>query len=293
MKRLIPSLFVIAAAALPLGASLAVAGSPPHPTDREGSERGEERRANDAPRPQPQPQPQQEQRRQPQPQSQSPDPRHPPQQRGHAPAAQPVFTPAPQPQQQQQQQQQQQGGRGPDRAGDRGREGQGDRRGNAPQYTAPPVVARPDPRNDARTWRDGRDARDYRDARDSRDARNGREVHDSRDMRPREWRHDNAWYDQYRAQHYRVDRGRFFARQRFSLGAWYPPPGYYGTRVWIVGDWLPRPYYDDRRYYIDDYPRFDLYDPPGGCAWVRSGNDAVLIDLDSGEVIDAVYDLFW
>jgi Ni/Co efflux regulator RcnB len=281
MKRLIPSLLVIAAAALPLGASLAMAGSPPHMDRREGSERGEERRANDAPR-------QPEARPQPQSQPQAPDPRQPPQQRGRAAGGQPVFTPAPQPQQPQQ------GGRGPDRSGDRGRDWQGDRRGSAPQYTAPPVVARPemrgDPRNDARTWRDGRDNRDYRD---NRGARDGRESRDSRDVRPRAWRHDHDWYQQYRVQHYRFDRGRYFARQRYSLGAWYAPPGYYGTRVWIVGDWLPRPYYDDRRYYIDDYPRFDLFDPPGGCAWVRSGNDALLIDLDSGEVIDAVYDLFW
>jgi Ni/Co efflux regulator RcnB len=55
---------------------------------------------------------------------------------------------------------------------------------------------------------------------------------------------------------------------------------------------LPFAYYDDR-YVIEDYGRFDLYDPPFGCRWVRVRGDALLVDLETGEVLDVVYDLYW
>ena len=59
-----------------------------------------------------------------------------------------------------------------------------------------------------------------------------------------------------------------------------------------MGDRLPSSYYA-RRYVIHDYWRFDLYEPPYWAHWVRVRNDALLIDRDTGEVMDAVYDLYW
>ena len=107
-----------------------------------------------------------------------------------------------------------------------------------------------------------------------------------------EWHHDHGWYDRYRVDHFRHYRGRYFAHQRFSIG-FYDAPFGYSSRIWVVGDWLPSTYYFDDRYVVDDYWRFDLYDPPFRCRWIRVGADALLIDIDSGEVVDAIYSLYW
>ncbi len=113
-----------------------------------------------------------------------------------------------------------------------------------------------------------------------------------RDDHGRDWQHDRAWYDHYRGNHYRYYGGHYFARQRFFFGLYYAPFPYYRTRFWVSDAWLPGAYYETQ-YVIGDYWRFDLYDPPAGCQWVRVGGDALLVDTWSGEVIDHVYDFFW
>jgi Ni/Co efflux regulator RcnB len=114
---------------------------------------------------------------------------------------------------------------------------------------------------------------------------------DWHDRYGRDWRRDRGWYDQYRYNHFRRYNDRFFARERFFIGYYYAPRGY-GSRVWLVGDFLPFTYFGDR-YFLDDFNRFDLYDPPYGCRWVRVGSDALLVDIESGYVLDAISSLFW
>jgi Nickel/cobalt transporter regulator len=99
-------------------------------------------------------------------------------------------------------------------------------------------------------------------------------------------------YDGYRANNYRYSSGRYYARQRFSIGIYFLPRGY-STRVWYVGDWLPYDYYDDVRFHLDSPWSYNLYDAPVGCHWVRVGADALLIDYYSGEILEVVYSLFW
>lgn len=113
-----------------------------------------------------------------------------------------------------------------------------------------------------------------------------------RDDRGRDWRYRREWYDQYRADRWRYDRGRWLARERFSIGIYIAPRGY-ALRSWQRGQWLPSVYYVERRWQLDDYWRYDLYDPPYAAGWVRVGYDAVLVDLRSGEVLDVVCELFW
>jgi Ni/Co efflux regulator RcnB len=74
-------------------------------------------------------------------------------------------------------------------------------------------------------------------------------------------------------------------------GAYRGPSGYVYRR-WAYGDMLPSIYWG-RDYWIDDYSDYGLADPPPGCVWVRYGNDAVLIDEDSGEILEIVYDQFY
>lgn len=140
-------------------------------------------------------------------------------------------------------------------------------------------------RDNDRRWRD--DGKRYDDR------RNDRRSWQYRDARGRAWHYDPGWYQSWRHRHYRLDRGRYYARERFHLGIYVVPRGYV-QRIWRTGDWLPRSYwYDAPRYTLGNWWRYGLYDPPYWATWVRVGDDALLIDRDNGEVIDVVYNLFW
>ena len=99
-------------------------------------------------------------------------------------------------------------------------------------------------------------------------------------------------YDGFRSRYYNFNNGRYYARQRFSLGFYWLPRGY-STRAWYVGNFLPFAYYDDMRYHINTPWSYNLYDAPIGCHWIRVGSDAILIDYFSGEILEVVYSLFW
>jgi Ni/Co efflux regulator RcnB len=62
--------------------------------------------------------------------------------------------------------------------------------------------------------------------------------------------------------------------QPYSTG-WRMWPAYYGNQYWI------------------DPAMYDLPFPPPGCAWVRYWNDAVLVDIYTGTVVDAIPGFFW
>ena len=113
-----------------------------------------------------------------------------------------------------------------------------------------------------------------------------------RDARGREWHQQRDWYERYRADRWRHDSGRWYARQRFSIGLYVLPRGY-TTRHWQRGQWLPSGHYSTRSWQLGDYWRFGLYDPPFAAHWVRVGNDALLVDRRSGEILEVVYQLFW
>ncbi|HEX4302935.1 MAG TPA: RcnB family protein [Rhizomicrobium sp.] len=86
-------------------------------------------------------------------------------------------------------------------------------------------------------------------------------------------------------------RRAFNAPRHYHHGTYHRPNGYYAHR-WTFGETLPALFFS-RSYWIDDYSDFDLSDPPPGTTWVRYGNDALLIDEDSGEVIQVVYGIFY
>jgi len=72
---------------------------------------------------------------------------------------------------------------------------------------------------------------------------------------------------------------------------WRSQPGFY-YRHWGYGDRLPFGWFD-RHWYIADYYYYDLPVPPYGYEWIRVGPDALLVDLDDGTVVEAVYGLFY
>ncbi len=63
--------------------------------------------------------------------------------------------------------------------------------------------------------------------------------------------------------------------QLFTIG-WRLWPSYYGSGDWIAGPWSYR-----------------LPPAPQGTRWIRYYNDALLVDMWTGEVIDVVHDVFW
>lgn len=86
-------------------------------------------------------------------------------------------------------------------------------------------------------------------------------------------------------------RANIRAPQRFHFGIYARPPGWYAHR-WVYGERLP-PAFFARDYWIADFLTFGLIAPPDGYVWVRYGDDALLIDEDTGEVIRVEYDVFY
>jgi Ni/Co efflux regulator RcnB len=98
----------------------------------------------------------------------------------------------------------------------------------------------------------------------------------SRD-RNRSWFEAGRWSRSYQAQH----------RYR---SPWRYPSGWYAYR-WSFGDYLPYGWYSSS-YYLNWY-EYGLPEPPIGAEWVRSGEDAILVDVWTGEVLSVYYGLFW
>jgi Ni/Co efflux regulator RcnB len=81
------------------------------------------------------------------------------------------------------------------------------------------------------------------------------------------------------------------ASQRFNAGLYRPPMGYV-SRNWNYGQRLPAAYYA-RGYWINDYLLYALYGPPSGFVWVRVGDDALLINRYTGEIVAVETGVFY
>jgi Ni/Co efflux regulator RcnB len=87
-------------------------------------------------------------------------------------------------------------------------------------------------------------------------------------------------------------RANVRAPHRFHFNrAYVHPAGWYAHR-WTFGERLPRAFFAPD-YFILDFATFGLMTPWSGYEWVRYGNDALLIDVETGEVIRVEYDLFY
>ena len=83
----------------------------------------------------------------------------------------------------------------------------------------------------------------------------------------------------------------FVAPRRFHANVYVRPHGWYEHR-WVFGEILP-PLFWSQNYWLSDYNDYGLSDPPPGFVWVRYGSDALLIDQNSGEVLQVEYDVFY
>ena len=89
----------------------------------------------------------------------------------------------------------------------------------------------------------------------------------------------------------RTYQGNFNSSHRYRYHTYRRPHGWYNHH-WGYGERLPRGWYG-RDYWILDFMMFGLMQPPYGYVWVRVGDDALLIDEETGEVVRVVYNVFY
>lgn len=100
----------------------------------------------------------------------------------------------------------------------------------------------------------------------------------------RDWRRDGRYdWNGYRSNN----------RNAFRLPRYYAPYGWnYGYRRFSVGALLSQVLWS-QSYWIDDPYEYRLPEAYGPYRWVRYYNDALLVDIRSGQVIDTVYGMFY
>lgn len=99
-----------------------------------------------------------------------------------------------------------------------------------------------------------------------------------------DWRRDGR---------YDWNRYRSVNRNAFRLPRYYAPGGFgYGYRRFGLGVRIAAPLFG-RNYWISDPYAYRLPSAYGAYRWVRYFDDALLIDLRTGSVVDAEYGIFW
>ena len=97
-----------------------------------------------------------------------------------------------------------------------------------------------------------------------------------------------------------TDQGRNTTYQRYRstnrnvyhVGRYYAPYRGYNYRRLGIGLYLD-PLFFGQDYWIGDPGYYRLPDVYGPYRWVRYYDDALLVDIYSGEVVDVIYDFFW
>lgn len=121
-----------------------------------------------------------------------------------------------------------------------------------------------------------------RDRLDARDAGRTRDGFADRAAWNRGWRGDDRYdWNDYRTAH----------RGAYRLPRYYAPGGG-GYRRVAIGVGLQASLWN-RNYWIADPYAYRLPKAYGPYRWVRYYDDALLVDLNSGRVVDAVYGIFW
>ncbi len=191
--------------------------------------------------------------------------------------------------------------------GDRGRFFGGNWRASpspAPPPNPVPPVAVGGSRDGRGNWRDGQPSDEWRNrwgnsargdaARPGYDRRYDHARNDS-------WRNNDQrrgtglrWNRDWRADdRYDWQRYRQYNRNAYRLPRYYEPFGYnHGYQRFSIGLYLGSSLYG-RDYWIDDAADYRLPDVYPPYRWVRYYNDVLLVDTDSGEVVDVIYDFFW
>lgn len=102
----------------------------------------------------------------------------------------------------------------------------------------------------------------------------------------RRWREDWRRDDRHDWRRYRDQN-----RSLFRFGYYHDPYGYSYRRFGLGYQMVPS--YYGSRYWLNDPWQYRLPYAGGSYRWVRYWDDAVLVDLRTGRVVDVIYDFFW
>ena len=80
------------------------------------------------------------------------------------------------------------------------------------------------------------------------------------------------------------------ATKHYNTSVFMGPPGYVYTR-YTIGDRAPSTLLGGG-YTLVKYSTYGLESPPHGLTWIRAGDDALLVDGKTGEVVQTDYGLF-
>lgn len=96
------------------------------------------------------------------------------------------------------------------------------------------------------------------------------------------WRHDRRYdWNDWRRRH----------RSRFHFGWYYDPFGWDYMRYGI--GWRLWPSYYGSSFWLNDPSYYRLPPVYGPYRWIRYHNDALLVNVYTGSVVDVIYDFFW
>jgi len=144
-------------------------------------------------------------------------------------------------------------------------------------------------RNGDRNWDRNRDGNWNRDRnwdrnRDGNWDRNRNwDRHSGNHRWNRDWRRDNRYdWNGWRNQH----------RHVFRMGRYNPPYRDWSYRRLSIGFYLQSGFYGSN-YWLDDPWAYRLPPAHGPYRWVRYYDDALLVNIYDGEVVDVLHDFFW
>ena len=86
-------------------------------------------------------------------------------------------------------------------------------------------------------------------------------------------------------------QGNWNATQRYHNGTYVSPQGWHYQR-WTYGQVLPAMFWA-QNYWISSWANFGLMAPPFGYQWVRYGNDAILVEASTGQILQVQYGVFY
>ena len=101
---------------------------------------------------------------------------------------------------------------------------------------------------------------------------------------PKGWDARPKTFDRAKYQH------NYRAARSYRIGPYHRPEGW-AVHRWVYGETLPRVYWAPE-YLVADYWLFALEVPPVGYEWVRDDTDALLIDTNTGVILQVEYGVF-
>lgn len=144
-------------------------------------------------------------------------------------------------------------------------------------------------RNDNRGQNVDRNRNDNRNQNWDRNRNDNRNQNWNRnDRHNQNWNRNREWPRQFDRRAYQRNT---WAHRKYHRGAYHRPHGWYYRR-WSYGQILPFIFFS-QNYWLNDWYDYGLPVPPYGYEWVRYGDDAILVDVRTGMILQVMYGVFY